>query len=391
MAKLRFEHYVIVASFAALLAGSLLFGQRQAPSKEEEETRGGQSRAPTRSGALALWRVLRQHGVQIVRYERRVDLLHPSTRVLLSVASPVGFDADEAAGLERWIRGGGTFLWLPRTTLDNDGVLLAAARLEYVPHEGEPEERSFSIDASPVDPALGRAYSVVLSRRARLRSPKGGPVGLGGDDRGWVAACARLGRGRLIVFADPRPARNDAILHGDHAALLTHLVLACADGGPVAFDDYHHGYAEGQTPVAYLLDTPAGGAILNLAVLAALVLLGAGRRLGPARTVHEERRRRPAEFIEAYARLCRASRATGPAIALVLGHVLDSLQRRFGATDDAVIGREAARRGLDAKKALQSLEAAKAASRGRPAPAEMVRSLRDLETLRRALLASKEK
>jgi hypothetical protein len=136
------------------------------------------------------------------------------------------------------------------------------------------------------------------------------------------------------------------------------------------------------------MDTPAGPMLIHVVVFAVLLLLATGRRLGPARAIYEERRRRPVEFIDAFARLCRASRSSGLGVELVLHHIVESLQRRFGAADGTTVAREASRRGLDPRPLLQTLERARALARGQPSSGDMVRCLRDLEQLRRALLAS---
>ncbi len=381
--RLRFEHLIIAAAAAILVVGGLLFGRRQPrPDERIEEAMAGQSNARTRSGTLALARLLRKYDVRVEAHDRRLDLLRASQGVLFSIGTREPFDDAELDGLEQWVRRGGTFVFAPADewtpsegrdtkSLTPDDALrrfdFTREKVDAVPHEA-------TVELGPLGAGLS-SYRMQVRGRWRLQNGK-------------AVAHADVGRGVVIVFADATCFRNDALLEADHAAMLTHLALARADGRAVAFDEYHHGYHGGQDALAFIMGTPAGLALLHVILAGIVAVLATGRRLGPARTVHEERRRRPTEFLDAFARLCRASRASGVAVELALANVTDSLQRRFGATDAATIEREAARRGVDPRLAKHTLERARGATKGRPSPGELVRLLRDLERLRRGLLGS---
>jgi hypothetical protein len=381
--RLRFEHLIVVAAAALLVVGGLLFGRRSPrPNERLEEALAGQSTARTASGTLALARLLRKHGVRVETHDRRFELLRPGQGVLFSIGTREPFDGVELDGLEQWVRSGGTFVfapadeWMPSEGREKEALTpedalrrfgLTRAKVDAVPHEA-------TVDLGTLGSGLS-TYRMQVRGRWRLQDGK-------------VIVLGAAGRGFVVVFADATCFRNDALLEADHAVMLTHLALAHAGSRAVAFDEYHHGYHGGQDALTFIMGTPAGLALLHVILAGIVAVLATGRRLGPARVVHDERRRRPTEFLEAFARLCRASRASGVAVELALTNVTDALHRRFGASDPATIEREAARRGFDGRLARHTLERARGATRGRPSPAELVRLLRDLERVRRGLLGS---
>ncbi|MBI4565544.1 MAG: DUF4350 domain-containing protein [Planctomycetes bacterium] len=388
----RFEHVVVLAAVAALVAGGLLFGERPSkPDERQEDRQQGQSRAVTRSGTRALATLLERFGGKVVRHERRLDLIAPDVRVCFVLAASVEPDAQEMDAVWRWMEEGGTLIFAPRSP-ESWGDPLSRLGLAWEPRGYTGSAAAVEVDVSAL--GLADTYRVKAIPGPRLRSAPGAPVAaraLAEDGGGWIVAYARVGRGEAVVFADLHAARNDALLEEDHSALLAHAALARAEGGRIAFDEYHHGYVEGQSPLAYLMDTPAGGVLIHLVVLGLLVLYGAGRRLGPPRPVLEERRRRPQEFIEAFARLSRAARASSMAVELVLNDVMDSIHKRFGTRDPAMLGRRAARAGLDPEGVRRTLERAQRAGHERVEPADMVSIMKELEALRRRWVRSEER
>ena len=159
-----------------------------------------------------------------------------------------------------------------------------------------------------------------------------------------------LGRGRVVVVADPDLLRNDVLRvcrwGADVAAV---RILEYASGGApngrrqqLIFDEYHQGY--GDQPgtfrgiVRYLGRTPSGHLVLQLAGAGLVLLLAVGPRLlVPAATDRIERRS-PLEHVEALAQAYRAVGATRTATSrLVHGvrrRVEHALGARSGATSD---------------------------------------------------------
>ena len=160
-----------------------------------------------------------------------------------------------------------------------------------------------------------------------------------------------LGRGRVVVAADPDLLRNDVLRvcrWGADVAVIRMREYASA-GAPngdrrerLVFDEYHQGY--GDQPgtirgiITYLGRTASGHFVLQLAAAGLLLLFALGPRLLPPRAAERIERRSPLEHVDALARAYRAVGATRTATArLVHGvrrRVEHALGGRPGATSD---------------------------------------------------------
>jgi hypothetical protein len=171
-----------------------------------------------------------------------------------------------------------------------------------------------------------------------------------------------LGRGRVVVAADPDLLRNDVLRvcrwgAAVAAVRILEYVSADAPGGGrrerLVFDEYHQGYGEHPGTirgiVRYLGRTGSGHLVLQLAAAGLVLLFAVGPRLLPPREVEVVERRSPLEHVDALARAYRAVGATRTATArLVHGvrrrvdHSLGG-QSRAAATDEAFLAWATAR------------------------------------------------
>jgi hypothetical protein len=288
-----------------------------------------------------------------------------------------------------WVCGGGTLVWCPRRgpPLEADDPVLAAFGLE-LRDAGKDRDEDVPASLLAIDRRETRTYTLSVSRGLRLdrRKDELGPAPLAKDATGWVAAVAPRGEGRFVAFADPDLFGNASISKGDNAEFMLRLAQLGARGGPIGFEEFHHGFAEGQSAFAILWGSPLR-AVLILAVAAAFCgVFASGKRLGPPVEVHEERRRRPAEFIDAFAGLCRKMKADRQALTMVLSEFRLHLQQTVGASTPEALARAATRAGLDPKAAAAVIERAERLSKGRMNDgADLVSCCRDLENLRRSL------
>ena len=165
-----------------------------------------------------------------------------------------------------------------------------------------------------------------------------------------------LGRGRVVVAADPDLLRNDVLRvcrWGADAAAVRMLEYASADapgGGRrerFVFDEYHQGFGEQPGAIrgilTYLERTGSGHLILQLAGAGLLLLFAVGPRLLVPRPVERFERRSPLEHVDALARAYRAVGATRTATARLLHGVRRRVEQslgghRGGFTDDAFLG-----------------------------------------------------
>ena len=180
-------------------------------------------------------------------------------------------------------------------------------------------------------------------------------VNTAADDSAAVYSAAAvgfpLGRGRVVVVADPDLLRNDVLRvcrwGADVAAV--RLIEYASDGAPdgarrrrLVFDEYHQGF--GDQPgtfrgiVRYLGRTPSGHLVLQLAGAGLVLLLAVGPRLLVPRGAERVERRSPLEHVDALAQAYRTVGATRTATSrLVHGvrrRVEQALGARSGATSD---------------------------------------------------------
>lgn len=175
---------------------------------------------------------------------------------------------------------------------------------------------------------------------------------------GAAAAGFGLGRGRVVVVADPDLLRNDVLRHCAWGAdtIAVHMLEWLRAGGDVprttiVFDEYHQGFGprpgvSGVT-LEFLVTHPVGRTILA-AMLAALVLLlaAAPRALVPVDAVRVERRD-PLEQVDALAHAYEQVHGTRTITARLLRGVRRRIERSGPAAralaDDEFLNRAAER------------------------------------------------
>ena len=183
---------------------------------------------------------------------------------------------------------------------------------------------------------------------------------LGMPRPGDAAVGFALGRGRVIVVADPDLLRNDVLRHCAWGAdvIAVRMLEWLRAGGPaprtvMAFDEYHQGYGSRSSVLgvtaAFLVDHPLGRAI-SIGAFAALVLLlaVAPRPIRP-RDIERIERRDPLEQVDALAHAYEQVRATRTITARLLRGLRWRVERGAGtrarpddAFLDAVVARSAA-------------------------------------------------
>lgn len=137
------------------------------------------------------------------------------------------------------------------------------------------------------------------------------------------------GGGRVIIIADSRYLSNEFLRNTDAGALLVPLFLA-ERPSRVIFDEYHQGFGRGGSLYAaafgWMLRSPGGWVILQLAFAGLLALAVAAIRFGPVRRLKAGRRRSPLEHLDALAVGLERAAARDAAVELILS----GLRRRLG-------------------------------------------------------------
>lgn len=152
-----------------------------------------------------------------------------------------------------------------------------------------------------------------------------------------------MGRGRIVVVADPDLFRNDVLRvcrWGADVAAVRILQYVSADGPGGAprerlvFDEYHQGL--GDQPgtlrgiVRYLGRTASGHLVLQLALAGMVLLLAIGPRLLPPRPAERIERRSPLEHVDALARAYRTVGASRTATSRLVHGVRRRVEQAVG-------------------------------------------------------------
>jgi hypothetical protein len=341
-------------------------------------------------GARALYLVLQQQQVPVARLEESLDLIPKGQSLMLlgvrfeHEREPVGpwFDGSDAgvdpadAGAERldWAA-----LRAPHVDPDEATKLLEHARsgatvvLTLAGPRANTLLDELEVTVVPAAPSLG-LRTIVPAQPSRftrgaqhleapveafLQLPPGAvPLLLDAELDEVVAALVPVGAGRVIVIGASGLAMNRHLAKADNARFWSSLVVALAAGGPVAFDEYHHGF-DGQRSMG------AFASRHGLQYAIAQLLLGLGlwalalRRFGRPRGVQAETRVGSTGMLLATSRIYREGRHQA--------HAAQAISR-------GLLAELAARAGLNAQSSPEQV-AQTLSSRGR---ADLARALSDV-------------
>ena len=227
------------------------------------------------------------------------------------------------------VRGGDALLLvLEQRTPLSDSLHVTHSRAGGIlsPHEAAPAQCTGRKEITPPLWADGRVHLYGLHWLGAPPAARVVFASLDRDDTGSLhpgdaAAGFPLGRGRVVVIADPDLLRNDVLRHCAWGAdvIAVRMLEWLRAGGPVprttlSFDEYHQGFGTRATVLGvtagFLLQHPVGRAV-SVAVLGALILLlaVAPRAVRPQEIIRIERRD-PLEQVDALAHAYEQVRAT---------------------------------------------------------------------------------
>ena len=116
------------------------------------------------------------------------------------------------------------------------------------------------------------------------------------------------GSGEIVFLSDPYIVSNGGISLVDNAQLATNIVTA--DGGIIAFDEFHQGYGAGQNRLFdYFEGTPLTAVLLQLAALVGFILFTQSRRFARPLPANESNRLSKLEYVAAMAELQQRTKA----------------------------------------------------------------------------------
>jgi hypothetical protein len=333
------EAIIVTLAVAALVIGAYASGRREESSVSQFDTRSSYDAA---SGGYRAWyELLDREGVRIERFERRPAFLDQSVDVYITASNLLGNAAQAKTGkdfeimlpgdwdaLAKWVKAGGHLVWLA------DGI----SRPEYL--NVPPINR----DGPSVDVALPLVPSALtdgvgsVSGTARLRvhfrdSAQAAPVI--GDDTGGVIVSYPLGKGNVTVATDESVFENARLTKADNARLAFNLATTgLGQHGSVAFDEWSHGFAAGDTWWQVL---PRHFQISLVAIAVALLLLAVGTtfRFGPTARLPDETERTSAEYLSSMALLYERGRAVKKAVGDLADACIRDVAARLGLAETA--------------------------------------------------------
>jgi hypothetical protein len=253
-------------------------------------------------GAAALRRYLEAMGANTTTLQGERFAPDVSTAsVLFILGATEAITPTDAESVKKFVSAGGTAVvatdlgLLERPLLDAFGLSITGLALPGT------HSLSSAVFADPPARALAvdRAGSLSLGPRA---------LALASDGRTTIAAAVREGRGTFYMVASLGPFLAAGLGRADNARVaLAFAHDAVAQGGTVAFDEYHHGFHPSADVLVLMQSTWPGRALVFAVAAGFLYLVLSGRRLGPPVPLDPRPARSSLEYIRGFAGLVRRS------------------------------------------------------------------------------------
>ena len=317
-------------------------------------------------GARALYLLLSESGLPVSRQQQDLTIIPARQNLVLlgtRFANETGFDKkgfdgsdggvdekDEDADEAEFKSRGVSALKSPRVSHDESEKLLEHVRngatLVYVPSSYRDPQWLEDLDVTleRTDKSLGvrtlvpaqpprfvqGVERVVTKVRAFLELPPGAvPLLIDEKFDKPVAALIPYGQGRVILLGAPDLAMNRNLGVADNAQFWHSLIAAVSTSGPVAFDEFHHGFTGersiGEFAARYGLHFAVGQLLLGV-MLWALAL----KRFGSPRSPPEELRVGSTDALFATSRLYREGKHHVHAASSILKHLAADFAVRAG-------------------------------------------------------------
>lgn len=301
---------------------------------------------------------LAELGMKPVILEQFDQLPRMPATIIAVAPFPRAIARSEAEALRAWVERGGRLVLVGSNIPSLAGLATGAGSADVgagppLPGAGAPTELIAPIMPAPF--ADGVSGIQVGPERVLADGPDW--VTHFKDMRGQVVISRAVGKGEVVWLSDPYPVSNAGIGMADDGRFAT---LLASRGGPVYFDEYHHGYVTGG---GFWDQLPEGGRVALLFAAAALFigLVTAARRLGPP--VPEPIRPAPhtTTWLVPLAELFRKAGARREALASLAEGLKRTLSARYGSLAAGVSARPEAAAALAA--ADQALSGARPPSR----------------------------
>ncbi|HKW45429.1 MAG TPA: DUF4350 domain-containing protein [Candidatus Eremiobacteraceae bacterium] len=374
--------FVVIAGYVAL--AYLQFEQQQAatPKVDSQSTYDA---AP--GGYAALYEVLKREGVRVEQFDRHAAFLDRAIDSL--VISDPGIDPSEFVGLPllpadidaiaTWVKSGGTLIAVGGDQ-SGDRVL----KMGRIDDNGKNHDSARPVIATPLTAGVQAIDGTSPNRIPYSGSQRQTPIMA--DRFGSVVATYPLGKGTVIIVADPTLFQNRNLAKAGNARLAYDLVTAA--GGRravVAFEEYSHGH---QVDPSFwsILPGPARVALVIVSLAIFALLVSTFFRFGPVVRPPVDNERTSAEYLSSMAALMARGGATRKALRDVADAAIRGLAESLGFQDNAPVAHLAARltaRAGGAESADSLLELNRLRSYEYPKEADLLAAARIAAKLRK--------
>ena len=379
------DRKILMATAAVLviLVGAILF---VAPTPEEDVEEVPSSYSGNSGGAWAAFLLLRELGYDVIHWEEWPgELPSDPSHIVLILANPeIPPGEKERAELKRFVERGGRVLF----TGPEIGLFFSDAKIET--HYGKRQWQTYSADV----PSLFTkgAPKIAMRPQAHWAMKSSSQVPLYGDPDAPVIVSWRIGKGRVLWWAEPTPLTNSGITREGNLALFLDAVSFADSKDPadivICWDEYFHG--ERGSLWAYVQKTPVPWGLVQLTLLGLAVFFTFGRRSGPIIMPTRVNRLSPLEFVDTLGGLYQRARASPAAVAVIYQQLRRALKLKWALpanASGALVEEKASQRlGWRESGIAAMLERARTASEARKlAPSDALQAIRELEDLERKL------
>ena len=286
-------------------------------------------------GARALFLLAQESGLDARRQQQDLEIIPPKTNLVMlgtrfsvedgdeDLTQDGGVDEDDAEFAQRGqnafrsppvskkeserllehVRNGATLIFVPFSV--KDPQLLADLDVGLTHHDST--EALALVPSQPSRYVLG-VQRVVTPVRAWLDLPPGA-IPLLEDERlgRCAAALVPYGQGAVIVVSAPSLAMNRHLAKADNAQFWLSLLGAVGEQGPLAFDEFHHGFTNSRSIGEFAARYGLQFAVLQL-MLGVVLWAMSLKRFGAPRLPPDELRVGSTDALFATSRLYREGR-----------------------------------------------------------------------------------
>jgi hypothetical protein len=281
----------------------------------------GSSYVPGLGGAKAAFVLLQRLGFDVVRSIEPLALLRGDpARTVLVLASPSQPPSEQdAKALRRFLDAGGVLLATGESSID--------FLPDVVGHRREGQEDTKQT-YTPVIPSPLARNAPRITMPALLPGVSGARyVAVYADAKGPAVLAARFGKGQVIWWGSSDPLLNRSIADPGHVELLMNAV-GPVGGRRVLWDEHYHGHA--RSFWSYVAGTPLAPAFAQIALMVLAAAVTYSLRRGPLRSVPDDPRTDPLEFVDTMGALYARAGAANAAVSVARSHARRALLSSTG-------------------------------------------------------------